>query len=212
MNIQNAYDEWSSMYDSNSNLTRDLDGQIVRETLAGRKFEHILEIGCGTGKNTAFLAEIGRSVHALDFSAGMIEKARAKVRADHVRFETADLTKRWNCEAGKYDLIVCCLVLEHIQDLGHVFAEAARVLAPGGIFLIHELHPFKQYLGTQARFERAGKTIEVTAFTHHISEFMNAASDNSLKFIRLNEHWHTEDVNKPPRLLSLWFEKRPEGS
>lgn len=212
MNIQNAYDEWSSIYDSNSNLTRDLDGQIVRETLAGRKFEHILEIGCGTGKNTTYLAEIGRNIHALDFSAGMIEKAKAKVRADHVRFETADLTKRWNCEDRKYDLIVCCLVLEHIQDLGHIFAEAARVLVPGGIFLIHELHPFKQYLGTQARFERADKTIEVTAYTHHISEFTNTASNHGLKLIRLNEYWHTEDVNKPPRLLSLWFEKRSEGS
>lgn len=207
MNIQNAYDEWSSIYDSNSNLTRDLDGQIVRETLAGRKFEHILEIGCGTGKNTTYLAEIGRNIHALDFSAGMIEKAKAKVRADHVRFETADLTKRWNCEDRKYDLIVCCLVLEHIQDLGHIFAEAARVLALGGIFLIHELHPFKQYLGTLARFERADKTIEVTAYTHHISEFTNTASNHGLKLIRLNEYWHTEDVNKPPRLLSLWFDK-----
>lgn len=207
MNIQNAYDEWSSIYDSNSNLTRDLDGQIVRETLAGRKFEHILEIGCGTGKNTTYLAEIGRNIHALDFSAGMIEKAQAKVRADHVRFETADLTKRWICEDGKYDLIVCCLVLEHIQDLGHIFAEAARVLVPGGIFLIHELHPFKQYLGAQARFERADKTIEVTAYTHHISEFTNTASNHGLKLIRLNEYWHTEDVNKPPRLLSLWFDK-----
>lgn len=206
-NIQQAYNEWSAIYDSNANLTRDLDQRIVRETLTGRRFQHILEIGCGTGKNTVLLAEIGRQVHALDFSAGMLEQARAKVRADHVRFETADLTQRWNCADAAYDLIVCCLVLEHIQDLKHIFAEAARVLTPGGGFLIHELHPFKQYLGTQARFDRGAESVTVTAFTHHTSEFTNAAQQHGLKLIQLNEHWHPEDVNKPPRLLSLWFEK-----
>jgi malonyl-CoA O-methyltransferase len=205
--IQSAYDEWSSMYDSNVNLTRDLDAQILRETLIGRTFQHILEIGCGTGKNTVFLAEIGQTVHALDFSEGMLAKARARVQADNVHFETADLTRRWNCADGRHDLIVCCLVLEHIQDLSHIFTEAARVLAPGGGFLIHELHPFKQYLGTQARFERDSKTVEVTAFTHHISEFTNTAIRYRLRLFQLNEHWHAQDSNKPPRLISFYFEK-----
>ena len=81
MNIQKAYDEWSDSYDADNNLTRDLDQQVTRETLANLHFNSILEIGCGTGKNTTFLAQIGTSVHALDFSEGMIEKAKEKVRA-----------------------------------------------------------------------------------------------------------------------------------
>jgi len=195
------------MYDSNVNLTRDLDHQVVRELLSRRRFQHILEIGCGTGKNTLFLAEAGQNIHALDFSAGMLEQARAKVSAEHVHFETTDLTQRWNCADGIYDLIVCCLVLEHIQNLDHIFAEAARVLASGGGFLINELHPFKQYQGSQARFERGAESVHVDAFTHHISEFTNAAQNHGLRLLSLNEHWHVDDVNKPPRLLSLWFEK-----
>ncbi len=35
MNIQDAYDEWSGIYDSNENLTRDLDQKMTRESLAG---------------------------------------------------------------------------------------------------------------------------------------------------------------------------------
>ncbi len=50
MNIQDAYDEWSGIYDSNENLTRDLDQKMTRESLAGQHFESILELGCGTGK------------------------------------------------------------------------------------------------------------------------------------------------------------------
>lgn len=207
MDIQNAYNEWSEIYDSNANLTRDLDQQVTRETLAGQHFNAILELGCGTGKNTMFLAEIGTQVHALDFSEGMIAKAKEKVKAENVRFEMMDLTKRWHCEDGAYDLIVCNLVLEHIQHLPHIFTEAARALQPNGRFFINELHPFKQYKGTKARFERDTETIEVDAFTHHISDFTNTASACGFKLIKFNEYWHAEDQNKPPRLVSFMFEK-----
>ena len=207
MSIQNAYNDWSEIYDTNTNLTRDLDKRVTQDLLAGQQFNSILEIGCGTGKNTVFLAQIGRHVHALDFSQRMIEKAREKVKTGNVRFSTADLTKPWPCENNAYDLVTCNLVLEHIEDLAHIFSETARVLMPGGKFLVNELHPFKQYLGTKARFEQNGATIEVEAFVHHISDFINAATVNGLKMTKLNEYWHEEDVNKPPRIMSFIFEK-----
>ncbi|MEP6894069.1 MAG: class I SAM-dependent methyltransferase [Chloroflexota bacterium] len=207
MNIQNAYNEWSEIYDTNANLTRDLDQKVTRETLDAQHFDSILELGCGTGKNTVFLAQIGEKVHALDFSKGMIEKAREKVKTENVRFEIADLTKRWACEDNAYDLITCNLVLEHIENLNHVFAEAARTLLSGGKFFINELHPFKQYQGAKARFERADQTIEVDVFVHHISDFTNAASTNGLKMVKLHEYWHAADDGKPPRLISFVFAK-----
>lgn len=207
MSIQNSYNEWSEIYDSNENLTRDLDDKVTRETLSNLRFKSILEIGCGTGKNTVFLAQIGENVHALDFSQGMIEKAKEKVRAGNVRFELADLTREWNCATAAYDLVVCNLVLEHIQNLDHIFSETARVLETKGKFFINELHPFRQYRGTKARFEQGNSTIEVEAFVHHISDFMNAASVNSLKLVRFNEYWHEADAGKPPRLVSFLFEK-----
>jgi ubiquinone/menaquinone biosynthesis C-methylase UbiE len=207
MSIQNAYNEWSGIYDTDENLTRDLDQMLTREALADQHFNSILEIGCGTGKNTSFLVQIGTSVHALDFSQGMIEKAKEKVWAENVRFSMADLVKRWPCEDGTYDLITCNLVLEHIEDLSHIFQEAGRTLRHKGRFFINELHPFKQYNGTQARFERGGQTIEVAAFVHHISDFTNAAASNGLKLLVFNEHLHQEDQNKPPRIISFLFEK-----
>ena len=207
MNIQNAYNEWSVSYDADDNLTRDLDQQVTRETLANLHFNSILEIGCGTGKNTGFLAQIGDSVHALDFSAGMIEKAREKVGAQNVRFSVADITKTWPGKDGEFDLIVCNLVLEHIADLAFIFSEAARVLQDKGSFFVNELHPFKQYEGSKARFYRKDETIEVEAFVHHISEFTNAAIANGLKLVKLNEYWHEADQNKQPRLISFLFTK-----
>ena len=207
MNIQKAYNEWSDSYDADKNLTRDLDQQVTREALANLHFNSILEIGCGTGKNTAFLAQIGDSVHALDFSQGMIEKAKEKVHAQNVRFSVADITKKWPGNDGEFDLVVCNLVLEHIADLAFIFSEAARVLQNKGSFFINELHPFKQYEGSKARFYREDETIEVDAFVHHISEFTNAATANGLTLVKLNEYWHEDDQNKPPRLISFLFIK-----
>jgi len=207
MSIQDAYNDWSASYDNDRNLTRDLDQEVMVEALTGRHFHSILEIGCGTGKNTMFLAQIGARVHALDFSQGMIEKAKEKVTAENVKFEIADLTQRWPCESRAYDLVICNLVLEHIEDLSHVFSEAFRVLEQGGIFLIDELHPFRQYEGRKARFDKAEGVTEIPAFVHHVSEFVNAASNKGLKLVKLDERWHPEDENKPPRLVSFVFEK-----
>ncbi len=207
MSIQKAYDDWSASYDTDENLTRDLDQNVLREALANLHFKSILEIGCGTGKNTAFLSQIGVKVQALDFSEGMIAKARDKVRARNVKFSTADITKKWPCQDKTCDLIVCDLVLEHIEDLSFIFAEAFRVLQRKGKFLINELHPFRQYEGKKARFNRDEEVTEIEAFVHHISDFTNAASENGLRLVSLNEWWHAADQNKPPRIISFLFEK-----
>src|SRR5690242_7966677 len=169
MDIQNAYNEWSETYDADENLTRDLDRDVTRNVLGHTHFESILEIGCGTGKNTVFLTQIGTAVRAVDFSQGMIEKAKGKVQAENVHFSMMDLTQPWDFQIQSFDLIVCNLVLEHIQDLLLVFSEAARTLRPTGKFFINELHPFRQYDGKKARFYRNQEKVEVDAFIHNIS-------------------------------------------
>ena len=208
MKIQEAYTDWSATYDQDRNLTRDLDQRVSKNTLANLRFKSVLEIGCGTGKNTALLAEISENVLALDFSVSMIEKAKQKVRAGNVSFVVTDLAQRWPCKARTADLIACNLVLEHIRDLTFIFAEASRVLAGGGRFFVSELHPFRQYLGTKANFPtRIQKTMEIEAFVHHLSDFTDAAAANGLSLAEMKEWWHAEDQNKPPRLVSFMFEK-----
>ena len=207
MNIQQAYTDWSATYDQDRNLTRDLDEIVTRETLANLRCSSILEIGCGTGKNTALLARLGRQVSAIDFSVGMIEKAREKISLDNVRFGVADITQPWPGKDQSVDLVVCNLVLEHISDLAFIFAEASRVLGDVGRFFVSELHPFRQYQGTQARFQRQQERTLIPAFVHHISDFVDAAAANKLALAGMKEWWHQEDKDKPPRLVSFMFVK-----
>jgi malonyl-CoA O-methyltransferase len=190
MLVKEAYKVWAGTYDSDRNLTRDLDQQVTRRTFETKRFKSILEVGCGTGKNTALLASIADEILALDFSEQMIERAREKSSTDNVAFRVADLTQCWPVEDHSVDLVTCNLVLEHVEDIGFVFGEAARVLIEGGDLFVSELHPFRQYQGVVARFERHSERIEIPAFVHHISDFLNAATRNNL-----------------PRLVSFLFAK-----
>ena len=137
----------------------------------------------------------------------MLIKAQAKLDSDNLIFSAADITRQWPCADGSMNLVVCNLVLEHIDDLSFIFSEAGRCLVEGGQFFICELHPFRQYQGTKARFQKDQTRIEIDAFVHHISDFLAAAESNGLKLKHFREWWHQDDQGKPPRLLSLLFEK-----
>ncbi|MFZ1517367.1 MAG: hypothetical protein WAU11_01250 [Ignavibacteriaceae bacterium] len=67
MNIRSAYNTWANNYDEDKNLTRDLDAEIVRKEFSNQKFDSILEVGCGTGKNTIFFESISDHLTAIDF-------------------------------------------------------------------------------------------------------------------------------------------------
>ena len=84
--IAASYDRWSGSYDTDQNATRDLDAHIVRTADLPVTGAAVLELGCGTGKNTSWLAEHARSVVAMDFSEGMLSRARTRVTAAHVDF------------------------------------------------------------------------------------------------------------------------------
>lgn len=124
-NIKQAYDSWAAQYDTNQNKTRDLEAQSLKETLSGKQLNHCLEIGCGTGKNTKWLVEKANNVTAVDFSEGMLEKARKNVISQKVQFIQADITEDWNFSERGYDLITFSLVLEHIEDVNDIFKKVA---------------------------------------------------------------------------------------
>lgn len=207
MNIQSAYNNWSSSYDEDVNLTRDLDFDVMMKTFKNLKFDSILEIGCGTGKNTELLYHIAKKVYAIDFSEAMILKAKEKIKSENVSFSVADITNKWLIEDKSINLVLCNLVLEHIKNLDFVFSEAHRCLYKHSSFFISELHPFRQYEGTKANFEHDGTKTEIQAFVHHISDFLNTANKNGFKLLEFQEWWHDKDRNKPPRLITFMFEK-----
>ena len=204
MDNQQAYNQWSATYDTVENKTRDLEAKALRESIDGDELD-ILEIGCGTGKNTEFLQTKAKYLIGADFSAEMLAQAKAKITAENVEFKQLDLRESWGFADDSFDLITCSLALEHIENIYFVFAEARRVLRESGRFYFGELHPFKQYQGTKARFETGSGVFELECFVHHVSEFFAAASANGFELIELKEWFDDDERTQIPRLLTMIF-------
>ncbi len=202
MNVQQAYNAWSETYDTVENKTRDLEARALRDIITGENLE-ILEIGCGTGKNTEFLQTLAGHLTGADFSAEMLSIAGSKIKSENVEFRQLDLRESWDFAENSFDLVTCSLALEHIENIDFVFAEANRVLRTGGKFYFGELHPFKQYLGTKARFETGAGVFELECFVHHVSEFFAAAKKNNFEVIDLKEWFDDDDKSQIPRLLTM---------
>ena len=207
MNVEAAYNIWSEQYDTNENKTRDLEAISLRKILAGNQFKHCLEVGCGTGKNTDWLINICAQITAIDLSEGMLEKAKEKIQSDKVAFHIVDILKDWTFSESKYDLVTFSLMLEHIENLESIFQKLADVSDKGAKVYIGELHPFKQYAGSKARFETSSGTEVVTCFNHHVTDFITAAINNGFKLLLIDEQFDEGDRSQIPRILNLLFEK-----
>lgn len=205
MDVKQAYNIWANQYDTNINKTRDLEALSLRSVLSDFEFDNCLEIGCGTGKNTEFLLTKSKQVTAVDLSDEMLSKARQKIMAENVQFIQADITNDWTFAAKQYDLVSFSLVLEHVENLNDIFKKVSTVISSNGIVYVGELHPFKQYTGTKARFDTETGQQIVTCFNHNLSDFTLAAKQNGFEIFIIDEYFDDNDKKSIPRILTLLF-------
>jgi 2-polyprenyl-6-hydroxyphenyl methylase/3-demethylubiquinone-9 3-methyltransferase len=95
-----------------------------------------LEVGSGGGLLAEELAGLGLAMTGVDPSEPSVETARAHAVQSGLSIEYRVAPgEHLPFEPGSFDVVFCCDVLEHVQDLNQVIAEIARVLKPGGVFL-----------------------------------------------------------------------------
>jgi len=205
MDAEQAYNIWADQYDSNLNKTRDLEAFALQYTLKEIDFKHVLEIGCGTGKNTEWLVRKATQITAVDLSEKMLAKAKEKNDSDKVEFHQADINRQWHFVNKDYDLITFSLVLEHIEDLEEIFRKAS--IATSAYVYVGELHPFKQYTGTKARFDTENGQQVVQCYNHHVSNFIRSAKNNNFEVVDVNEYFDDDDRSAIPRILTILFKK-----
>ena len=203
--IINDYDDWAYQYDNNINPTRDLDKAITKKSLSNLNFSNVLELGCGSGKNTEWLITRANKLVGLDFSASMLNLARNKITSKKVTFINADLNEKWPVNNNSFDLITINLTLEHIEILDHIFNSMFMKLTKGGKCFVCELHPKKQLAGSKARFEENGTEILLDVFQHSELDYVQSAEKAGLNLLT-KKYWY-DNENDLPRLISFLFEK-----
>ncbi|MEX2080348.1 MAG: methyltransferase domain-containing protein, partial [Dehalococcoidia bacterium] len=138
--VDAAYRAWRS------ETHRPAQGRRTAEQWAGfllprlKPTDRLLDIGCGPGSITFGLAAAvpDGEVVGVDTDAYAIESCTklAEVRGiTNIRFARAD-GRDLPFEAGEFDAVFLCAVLQHVGDPETVVAEARRVLRPGGLLAV----------------------------------------------------------------------------
>ena len=188
--VRAGYDRWAAVYDHDANPLPALEERHVRVALGDVHGRDVLDLGCGTGRHTAWLAGAGAQVTAVDFSAGMLDEARRKVPRGAVLFIAHDLHEPLPLDDASFDAVVSGLVLEHLHDLHGFFGEARRVLRPAGRAVVSAMHPAMFLRGSQARFTDpdSGEVVAPGSLPHRISDFVMAGLDAGFTLRSIGEY------------------------
>ncbi|HVK73632.1 MAG TPA: class I SAM-dependent methyltransferase [Kofleriaceae bacterium] len=164
-----GYDRWADHYDRMDNPMVAATAWALAEVPLDVAGARVVELGCGTGRHAALALAAGAAAYTgVDGSPGMLAQARAR---------TADLRATWRAgdvaattlPAGGFDRALIVLVLEHVVDLAPVFAEVARLLAPGGRLRLLEIHPDLLAAGAHAHFHDGEVEVRFASVRHDVA-------------------------------------------
>jgi SAM-dependent methyltransferase len=167
----------------------------------------VLDVGCGEGQ----VGRVAAGLAGVTFVAG-IDPTWAQVRAAaqrgggvHVARGAAEALP---FPAGSFDAAVACLVFEHIEAFDAAIAEAGRVLAAGGRFLLLLNHPLLQtpgsgwiddtileeqywrigpYLVEDSNLEEVEKDVWIPFIHRPLSRYVNAMAGSGMYLTHMDE-------------------------
>ena len=191
-----GYDRWSAVYDDDGNPLIALEEPEVVRLLGDVRGLHIADIATGTGRHAVWLANDGARVTALDFSRGMLAKARAKAGADRVSFVIANCGAPLPLRDRAFDRVVCALLADHVSSLDSLMSELARICRRDGFIVLTTVHPTMHLLGVRARFNdpESGAKVYPKSYDHTISAFVMGAERAGLRFAEMCERVITEEL------------------
>jgi len=170
---------------------------------------YILDLGCGKGRNSIYLASEGFKGLGVDFVKEAIREAR-KRRSNrlqkNLQFEVLDLTGEWPYSDSSFDAIIDCNVTTCIPSPGRerAIAEAYRVLNPGGYYLFYgtaSREPLVQLQGPEPNsviFPDSGKFEKQYTREELLNTYVN------FKFIKLDTKAGGDLIGGKETAYSMW--------
>ena len=184
---RDGYGQWAATYEQTVKPDMDL---LLLERIRGVDWSTIqrcADLGCGTGRTAAWLSSKGVvGIDGVDVTPEMLERARA--REVFASLHLADV-RATGLESSAYDLVITCLVDEHLPELAPLYLEAARLARPGAAFVFVGFHPFFiMSSGMPTHFHTAnGEPLAIETHVHLFSEHTSAALAAGWQLVELHE-------------------------
>lgn len=207
------YDQWAPTYDTDGNVLQAVDDLQMRDMIphfvniisqttrvsGDTRPLRVLDLGCGTGRNTLRLLQASwpcaveivgwdASQTMLDVAsqkcASAVAQSSASARIDLTLqvIDVSDSASLPNDSMGAFDGLISTLVLEHLP-LTAFFGAISKVLKPGGVAVMSNMHP-EMGSSTQAGFkDAAGERLRATSFVYGVQETLDAAKVEGLELI-----------------------------
>jgi len=149
----------------------DYDPLIENEHLARYRFAQpmvagmkVADLACGTGYGSQMLADAGaRSVHGMDISEEAVNLCIERNNKPNVTYSVANAQDLTAISDNEFDAVVSFETIEHLPDVEAYLDEMARILRPGGTYLVST--PDRRIVSTMYFFQRH------PANRHHVREY-----------------------------------------
>jgi ubiquinone/menaquinone biosynthesis C-methylase UbiE len=134
---QQQFDRQSERYGKGHILSDVSDVRAALGDLDWLKPGRALDVATGAGHTGLYLASVGWQVMLADISSAMLERVAATARERGLRVETRQhAAETFPYADGAFDLVTCRVAAHHFSDPTAFVRETARVLKPGGAFLL----------------------------------------------------------------------------
>jgi SAM-dependent methyltransferase len=185
--VRDGYSAWADTYDDTVLDLMDLRVAETLDSVAWAEHAEALDLACGTGRFGAWLRLRGvAAADGVDLTPAMLERAEA--RGVYRTLMTGEVTAVARPDAS-YPLICQSLADEHLPDLRPLYAEAFRLAAPGGLFVLIGYHPwFLMMTGMPTHFrDPSGRDLAIDSHVHLFADHASAALAAGWRLAELKE-------------------------
>lgn len=212
-----ASEAWVDFVRTGKDFTRyGLNNPATFELIGEIKGFTILDLACGEGYNTRILAGKGARVIGVDFSEKLINLAKQEETKEAlgIHYVILDAANLQGFSDNYFDLVVCFMALQDIEDYGKAISEVSRVLKHKGRFVFSIPHPcfekitidgervhsYERYFGETKytihwNMERLSKPFETTSFHRTLTAYFNALNKSGFYISKLIEPKITEEAH-----------------
>ncbi|KAF1830084.1 S-adenosyl-L-methionine-dependent methyltransferase [Decorospora gaudefroyi] len=204
---QVAYDQWASVYDNDGNMLQATDDielgtrlpEFLSRISSTSPHVSVLDLGCGTGRNTARLLSYDWprdqrvSITGLDFSTRMLQVAATKLSSlakekksrVELRLDSCDCFPPTSSPAASplpalspplqpVHAVISTLVLEHVPII-HFFCTLHALLIPGGLALVTNMHADMGRVSQAGFVNDQGVKVRGQSYVYTVEETLDAA-------------------------------------